>query len=339
MNANEPDWLARFSGKRILVVGDLMLDRYLYGTVSRISPEAPVPVLDLQQSDNRLGGAANVAVNLKALGCDPVLCGIIGNDREGQQLNQLIGTLNLRTDGLIWSSDRRTTVKTRAIAQGQHILRVDSEDRSGLSTKEENAIKHFVSNLLEEGRLDAIVLQDYNKGLLSAPMIQWLIQIANRHGVPSMADPKKDHLEAFKGITLFKPNLKEINDLLNMEVLPEKSSLEKATRRLREIINQRYTLITLSQNGLYIEDNGDGFIEPTVQKDIVDVCGAGDTVLSIAAAGIAAGLDLKNIAILSNLAGGQVCETVGVVPLDCKRLADSFEKIGDNHNKIIFPKA
>lgn len=317
----------RIRGKRILILGDIMLDRYLYGSVNRISPEAPVPVMDLSSVDNRLGGAGNVAINLQALGCTPILCGIIGNDEEGETIAAALDELGLLTSGLIWSTERRTTLKTRVIAQGQHLLRVDREDRFPLSEKEMRAVKHFLEATLGHEGPDAFVFQDYNKGLLSDELIRWNIAKCREVGIPTLVDPKKDHLEAYRGVTLFKPNLKEVNELLGTKVEPELNSLTRATAKLREKIEQQYTLITLSQHGLFMEKNGNGFLEPTFPRNIVDVCGAGDTVLSIAAAGMAGGLDMHDIATLANLAGGQVCERVGAVPVDLERLIADFRKI------------
>lgn len=316
----------KFAEKRILILGDIMLDRYLYGSVTRISPEAPVPVMDLQSVDNRLGGAGNVALNLKALGCEPILCGLVGNDDEGKFISNALSENELLTSGLIWSEKRRTTLKTRVIAHGQHLLRVDREDRHPLDTNEMKGVKHFIENTLHQG-VDAFVFQDYNKGLLNDELIRWCIALCREMGVPTLVDPKKDHLEAYKGVTLFKPNLKEVNELLGSKVTVDLESLKMATARLRETLDQQFTLITLSQHGLFIEERGIGFIEPTLARNIVDVCGAGDTVLSIAAAGIAAGMDMKTIAMLSNLAGGQVCEKVGAVPVDIGKLVHDFTKI------------
>ena len=171
------------------------------------------------------------------------------------------------------------------------------------------------------------MFQDYGKGLLSDELIKWCIKLCNKNGVPTLADPKKDHLEAFRGITLFKPNLKEARDLTGLNVSPDLDSLKKVTTALRNMLDQEYTLITLSQFGLYIEKNGQGFIEPTHKRTIVDVCGAGDTVLSVAAAGLASQIDIQDIALLSNLAGGQVCEKVGVVPVNKMQLRQDFQKI------------
>lgn len=317
----------RFSGKRILILGDIMLDRYLYGHVSRISPEAPVPVMDLDSVDERPGGAANVAMNLFSLGCIPILCGVVGNDPEARTISNALSEQGLDTQGITWSMDRRTTLKTRVIAQEQHLLRVDREDTYALSEKEAAAVKHFIQFQLEEGNIDAFVFQDYGKGLLSDELIKWCIKLCIKKGVPTLADPKKEHLAAFRGITLFKPNLKEARDLTGLNVSPDLESLKKVTTALRNMLDQKYTLITLSQFGLYIEKNGHGFIEPTHKRTIVDVCGAGDTVLSVAAAGLASQIDIQDIALLSNLAGGQVCEKVGVVPVNKLQLSQDFQKI------------
>lgn len=318
--------LKEFEGKRILILGDIMLDRYLYGDVDRISPEAPVPVMDLRQIDNRLGGAANVAINLKALGVTPVLCGMIGDDGEGKMLMHEMKVAGLMTEGVLVSKDRRTTLKTRVIAHGQHLLRVDSEDRFPSTPDEKARLKQFLGQLLESSEIDAFIFQDYNKGLLDGELIEWAVEQCLEKDIPTLVDPKKEHLRSYRGITLFKPNLKEVTDLLGKNVTAEVGSLREAAIALREILDQDITFITLGKDGIFYEKDGEGSIEPTIPRNIVDVCGAGDTVLSIAAAGLAAGMDLHVIASLANLAGGQVCEKVGVVSVEKEKLLEDYSK-------------
>ncbi len=297
----------------VLVVGDVMLDRYLKGQVKRISPEAPVPVLDLQQAENRLGGAGNVALNLLSLGAIPLLCSISGQDEEGESLWALLREQGLSTQGMLLSKNRRTTVKIRLMAGGQHLLRVDKEDRSALQPAEEGAALEKIEKLLSERSIGVILFQDYDKGYLNPSLIKQVLALAKAKNIPTVADPKFRHFYDYKGVRLFKPNLKEVRDRVPFEVRPENSSLQQAARYLRERMGFEYILITLSEHGAFIDGQGKSVLAPTRAQDIVDVCGAGDAVISVVALGIAVGLSLDDLVHLANAAGGQVCRQLGVV--------------------------
>lgn len=315
----------QFNGLNVLVVGDVMIDRYLTGSVDRISPEAPVPVVHLSDSDNRLGGAANVALNLKALGATPYLCSVIGKDENAEVFLNLLPENQLSTRGIVQSSERVTTVKTRVIANNQHLLRVDREDTHDLSSKEEEAYLNNIRDLLESKEFHVILFQDYNKGVLSYSVIRGIILDAIKRDIPTAVDPKYKNFWAYKHVTLFKPNLKEIRAQLEQSVAINMTDLTEASSRIKSKLGNQLTMITLSEKGLFIEDDKKYTdVVPTQERTIADVCGAGDTVISVTSLCLALGIDPKEIAVLANLAGGQVCEKVGVVPVDKEQLRQEY---------------
>jgi rfaE bifunctional protein kinase chain/domain len=316
-----------FEQQNILIVGDVMIDRYTNGSVDRISPEAPVPVVRLTGQEDRLGGAANVALNLKALGATPYLCSVIGADDNGNQLRSLLPDIQLSDRGLFQSHERRTTVKSRVIAGNQHLLRVDAEDTHALSATEQENLLHLVVDLLEQKEIHAILFQDYNKGVLSYPVIRAIILEAIKRDIPTAVDPKFDNFWSYKHVTLFKPNLKEIRAQMPFEVQPTLEDLNKAANHLRSKLGNPYSLVTLSERGIYLNNRGEGQTIPTYPRSITDVCGAGDTVFAVAGLGLSLGMPLEEIARLSNLAGGQVCEYVGVVPVDRAQLEQEYEQL------------
>lgn len=301
-----------------------MIDRYLYGRVSRVSPEAPVPVVHWQGSEDRLGGAANVALNIRALGATPHLCSVLGEDENGRRFTELLPPQGIAGDGLLHSKDRVSTVKTRVIAQSQHLLRVDQEDTHALTANEEEALLERFYRIVREQPIDVLIFQDYNKGVLTPSLIESIIEEAKRRGIPTAVDPKFDNFWAFRGVTLFKPNLREIQHQLDLPIQLELADLQKAAAEIRRRLHHQFSLITLSERGLFIEADRDGSIIPTQPRTIADVCGAGDTVISVAALALALELPLQDMARLANLAGGQVCEKVGVVPVDKAQLQGEF---------------
>lgn len=316
-----------FKQQNILIVGDVMIDRYLTGSVDRISPEAPVPVVRLTGQEDRLGGAANVALNLKALGATPYLCSVVGNDDNGASLQGLLPGVQLSERGLIRSEERRTTVKSRVISGNQHLLRVDAEDTHPLSAREQEDLLHRVVEILEQKDIHAILFQDYNKGVLSYPVIRAVILEAIKRDIPTAVDPKFDNFWSYKHVTLFKPNLKEIRAQIPFGIQPTLEDLNKAADHLRSKLGNPYTLVTLSERGVYLNNRGEGQTLPTHPRSITDVCGAGDTVFAVAGLGLSLGLPLDEIARLSNLAGGQVCERVGVVPVDRQQLEQEYQQL------------
>ena len=305
-----------------------MIDRYLSGNVTRISPEAPVPVVHFQQTFDRLGGAANVALNIKALGSTPLLCSVVGGDEDGRIFSNMLTELNISNEGIVIDPSRMSTVKTRIVGNNQQMLRIDRENTFDLDDLTAKKILERSNSILEKYKIGAIILQDYNKGVLTLEVIQAVIAMAQKRGIPVAVDPKKHHFFAYKGVTLFKPNLKEVKDSLPFPIEPNIDALQKASSFLRSQLQHEWTMITLSEKGLFLDaqETEQGQIYPTIPRNIADVSGAGDTVISVAALGLAAGLTPKEIAVLSNLSGGQVCERQGVVPVDKTLLNKELEE-------------
>lgn len=312
-----------FDQMNILVIGDVMVDSYLWGKVERISPEAPVPVVSVTRRENRLGGAANVGLNIRALGAKPMLCSVTGNDEKGNLFISLMKDAGLETSGLLVDENRKTTVKFRIISQGQHLLRVDEENDHCLDLSNEAAFKKRIGTLLDTQQFHAIVFEDYDKGCITPELIKHVVKLASSKNIPTLVDPKKRNFLEYKGVSLFKPNLKELAEGLKTEVSKSDiQSVVKAAQMLESRLQNRFTMVTLSENGIFISDRNRFHHFPAVVRDIADVSGAGDTVISVAALCLASGLDIADIAIIANLAGGLVCEKVGVVPVDKQQLLD-----------------
>ncbi len=305
---------------KILVIGDVMVDSYVFGGVSRISPEAPVPVVLATKMEKRLGGAANVALNVQALGATPIPCAIVGDDIDGEFFLKRLKERNIPGKGVIVSADRQTTVKERVLSGAHQLLRIDYETDKALSAIEQKSLLAHIKNLLPE--CDAVIFEDYDKGVINKTIISETIAEANRLGIPTVVDPKKRNFLDYKGATLFKPNLKELREGLKIECDPtDLESVKAGAKTLQEVLNAQMVMITLSEHGVFIKDNGETHLIPAHIRQISDVSGAGDTVISIVACGLAAGLDAKRTAALANLGGGLVCEHVGVVPIDKEDLA------------------
>jgi len=304
----------------VLVVGDVMLDAYLWGRVDRISPEAPVPVVHVQQRSARLGGAANVALNLRALGATAVVVSTIGTDNAAQDLERCFLDAGLDSVGLVRSPQRPTTVKTRVISGHQHVVRVDEESTEDLSSMEEAALLERLQQLVRERRPAAIVIEDYNKGVLTPRTIEQVIAIAAAARIPVAVDPKLKNFLRYRGVTLFKPNVKELREGLKVDVRgSDIPSVRHAVQQLENELRNQATMVTLSEHGVYAHDAQGEHHLAAHQRKIVDVSGAGDTVIAVATLALAQGLPLERIAALANLAGGLVCEEVGVVPIDVER--------------------
>ena len=301
------DFDALFSGfnsKKVLVVGDAMIDAYMWGEINRMSPEAPVPVVEVKKHENRLGGAANVALNLQSMGATPILCSVIGNDSQSILFKELIQNANLSNKGLLTSKERRTTLKTRVIAENKHQLRIDEEDTHPITCETEflNLIQEIIADV------DVVILQDYNKGVLTAKVIAKVIEIANTKNIPTIVDPKKQNFLAYKNCTIFKPNLAEIKAGMNIDFNPDiTQEIEKAAADLRELLNAKGVLLTLSGRGICINTKENFTHTPAFKRNIIDVSGAGDTVIAVAALCLASNMNLNDLSVLSNLAGGLVC--------------------------------
>jgi rfaE bifunctional protein kinase chain/domain len=321
----DSDLSRAFNAANVLIVGDVMIDRYIYGSINRISPEAPVPIVQQQSAENRLGGAANVALNIKSLGSTPYLCGVVGEDKYGESLVQLLQDNNISTKCIYTSAERQTTVKTRVMASHQHILRLDEEDTNALSDVERQDFMSQIKEILDAKEIDVILFQDYNKGVLNVSTIREILLEAIKRDIPTVVDPKAKNFWEYKRVTVFKPNLREINAQTPFEVQPNMASLTRAADYIRQQIGNEYTLITLSEKGIFV-DQPDHKILPTRPRPINDVCGAGDAVISTVAIGIANGIPIDDIATLANIAGGQVCEQVGVVPVEVDSLLKEYKK-------------
>ena len=315
-----------FKNKRILVIGDVMIDAYLLGNVNRVSPEAPVPIVSLQKEEERLGGAANVAINLVSMGASAVICSVIGNDRSGKKMIELLESNSISAEGVVLSNNRETTVKTRVIGNNQHLIRIDSEQTNDIDSSEELLLIEKVKQLLENG-VDAIIFEDYNKGVLTEKVIENVITLAEQFNVPTTVDPKNKNFFAYKNVTLFKPNLKELKEGVGMTFKFEQNALfEEAVSRLEQNLNNKISFVTLSEHGVFIKDADKKHYIPAHIRNIADVSGAGDTVISVATLCLTVGLPIHLIAEIANLAGGLVCEKSGVVSIDIDQLIVEVEK-------------
>ena len=313
---NYKDLFDKFNGLRILVIGDVMLDAYVMGKVNRISPEAPVPIVSLENEDARIGGAGNVALNLLALGAKQIICGVIGEDSSGDKLLNLFEKNGISTDGLVKSMARKTTVKTRVISNKQQLLRIDSESTFPLLESEEIKLNDTIQNIINQG-IDGIIFEDYNKGVLTDSVIQNTIKIAKEKDIPTAVDPKKENFLSYKGVSLFKPNLKELKEGLNLnfDFNSNKDLFEKGIEVLEEKLHNEISFITLSEYGVFIKNQTEKYYVPAHMRSISDVSGAGDTVIAVATLCLISGASTKQIAEISNLAGGLVCEKSGVVSI------------------------
>ncbi|HQU73845.1 MAG: D-glycero-beta-D-manno-heptose-7-phosphate kinase [Calditrichaeota bacterium] len=309
-------------GRNIMVVGDLMIDRYLWGSVSRISPEAPVPIINIADEETRFGGAANVANNLIGLNAIPIVVGVVGQDTWGEVFRNKLREKGLTADGLITDPGRPTTLKTRIIGNNQHIARVDSEAVTGISPETVSRILSYVESVI--GDTDAIILQDYNKGVMVPELIAGVIAIANRHGVRTTVDPKFDNFLTYRDVTLFKPNRKEAEEALAHRIDSEESTRE-AGRLLLEKLNAEAVLITLSEKGMALfQRNQQPFFEKSRARKVADVSGAGDTVIATITYALAAGATMQEAVSMANHAAGVVCGEVGVVPIVHKELIEAI---------------
>lgn len=325
VNMNIQALFESFRQKRIIVLGDVMLDSYILGSVTRISPEAPVPIVSLRENDERLGGAANVALNLASLGATPVICSLIGDDPEGARLAALFGENNMAPDGLVKSHGRKTTVKTRVIGNNQQLLRIDSEQTDDISHEDEDRLFAKIQQLITSG-IDALVFEDYNKGVLTESLITRVIALCREKGVATTVDPKKKNFFAYQGVTLFKPNLKELKEGLDLSFsIRDTAAFESAVEALRARLKHEITFITLSEHGVFIKNEAEKHYIQAHVRTIADVSGAGDTVISLATLCLCAGLPVEQIAAVSNLAGGLVCEKAGVVSIDREELMEEMK--------------
>ena len=313
-----------FSSLKVLVVGDVMLDHYLYGQIHRISPEAPVPIVDIEYEESRLGGAANVVLNLVGLGSKPTLLSVIGDDKHAHTFFELLKKHHIKNNQVITSASRITTVKTRIFDDDRQVVRFDHEDNSDISNELEQALIEKFNELVRKEKFHAIIIEDYNKGVLTKKIIKHILLQSTKMNIPVTVDPKEYNFFEYQQIDLFKPNLKELAEALQLKIDPRSiTSLRKAAEELKRKNRFDNLLLTLGAHGIFIyTQTGDSFIVPARAIKTADVSGAGDTVISLATLCFLKKIPFKKIAQLSNLAAGKVCRKVGVSPIDLKDLKE-----------------
>jgi D-glycero-beta-D-manno-heptose-7-phosphate kinase len=313
-----------FKGKRIAVIGDMMLDIYFWGDVKRISPEAPVPVLEVENEFYRFGGAANVALNISSLNGIAEPIGIIGYDNYGTIFNSLLTDQKISHHGIIVDDSRPTTSKTRVIADSQHIVRIDKESKDTIGKDIQNKILNYVKSIIKN--LDGIILQDYNKGVLSSSLIPQLIELANKNKKLVTVDPKFNNFYEYKNVMVFKPNRKEAEDILGMKIKTD-VEISFAGNTLLKKLNAKNVLLTLGEDGIAVfEKDKPEKRMPTKARKVADVSGAGDTVISTLTMALAAGANIYEASYLANYAGGIVCEEVGIIPIELDKLFDTVTR-------------
>ncbi len=320
-----------FTQQKILVIGDVMLDDYLEGVVNRISPEAPVPVVDIIKRYDRLGGAANVALNLKHLGATPILCSVVGVCKKSDTFIELIQQECLSIEGIVRSETRKMTVKYRVLGNNVQLLRMDDEDKHQLSENEYTELIQRISTLLSEQKIAAIVFEDYDKGVISSNLIDEVVQIAEQYNIPITVDPKKRNFWDYHHISIFKPNLKELQESLLLDsVEVDDNTFETIANFMREK-HHKNILLTLSEKGVIMLSMSNNELSvykiPAHVRNVSDVSGAGDTVIATATLCLTTSMNVKHIAELANLAGGIVCEQVGVVAIEATKLYQEALKI------------
>ena len=322
------DIFRNFNNLNVLIIGDVMIDNYLWGKVNRISPEAPVPIVTVQKKERRLGGAANVALNVQALGANPILCTVIGVDLEGQAFLELLKNQKLSQKGILKSRDRITTVKTRVMGNNSQLLRVDEEEEEDISNNETQQLLMLISYIISHDKIDVIIFEDYNKGLITPKLISKVVELSKNKGIPTCVDPKKKNFNSYKGVSLFKPNLKELRDGIKLDINGENlNELQREVSSFRVKQKIETILVTLAERGVITNSRKVKEHLPAHIRSIADVSGAGDTVISVAA--LCRALDCNDIltAAIANLSGGLVCEQIGVVPVNKEQLLEEALKL------------
>lgn len=317
--------LEKFKSKNVLILGDIMIDSYMWGKVNRISPEAPIPVVSVVRREYRLGGAANVALNIRSLGAEPILCSVVGVDEKATIFRDLLKNNNMCSDGIISHPNRKTTIKTRVISGSQHLLRVDDEVDNPIEDDISDILIDTVKRICGERKIDLIIFEDYDKGVLTSYNISKLVNFAKSQGIFTAVDPKKRSFMCYSGVDLFKPNHKEFCEGIKKEV-PKNDALtiNDAAQIFLKQTSIAILLLTLSEHGIFVSNSKKYYHIPAEIRDIADVSGAGDTVISVAGLLLSCGADMESIANISNIAGGLVCEKTGVVPICPDELLSQF---------------
>ena len=311
----------QFSEMRAIVIGDTMVDTYLWGKVDRLSPEAPVPIVAVNKREDRLGGAANVSRNIQALGATPVLFSVIGNDEKGKAFEELLDKREISKKGIFVDPKRKTTVKNRIISGGKQVVRVDEESIEYISPEIEEWLIKAITEEINSTKIDVIIFVDYDKGILTPNLFSTINELAREKGIPTSVDPKKRNFKNYTNVSLFKPNFKEFVDGTGLPLIKgDLDALKDAAIEFKQQQDLKLIFITLSELGVFISNGVTEQYYPVAIRYIADVSGAGDTVISVASLAMAAGQTPEIMALMSNLAGGLVCEKVGVVPIDKKQL-------------------
>lgn len=323
-NSRIQQLLTSLKAKRIAVIGDVMIDHYVWGAVSRISPEAPVPVVEVESESVRLGGAANVAHNITSLGAQALLIGVVGDDANGAELIRILNSASTASDGIIVDPTRPTTKKTRVIAHNQHVVRIDSELKKDIDESVQKKILTVLENNIHS--IDGMIIEDYNKGVVVKELIHAIIDLAQRHNKIITIDPKFNNFFEYKHATVFKPNVKETEEVLGKKLKTETDVIE-AGKILLERLSAEYVLLTRSEKGMSLfEQNGTVSHIPTHAREVADVSGAGDTVIATLTAMLASGANIHEAATLANIAGGIVVGEVGIVPILPEQLLAAIEE-------------
>jgi|ERR1019366_8072650 rfaE bifunctional protein kinase chain/domain len=318
---------------KVAVIGDVMLDTYWWGNVDRISPEAPVPVVAVTKREKRIGGAGNVALNVQALGSKVALLTVLGDDEDGTLLMKLLLEKNIDTRFILESKKRITTNKIRIISRNQQMMRLDAELADDLSQTDETKLLNQVEKYIVSEKPDVVIIEDYNKGILTKNVIVHIIDLCNKNKIPVTVDPKRKNFFTYKNATLFKPNLHEVFTSLN--IIPEEISIELLSdidKKLREKLNHEISLITLSDKGIFYQANGKKSIIPAHRRNIADVSGAGDTVIAVASLIYASAKDINLATEVANIAGGIVCEEVGTAAVNKEKLLHECKELINGTN-------
>ena len=318
----------QFSQIKVAVIGDVMLDTYWWGKVERISPEAPVPVVAVSKKEQRIGGAGNVALNLQSLGAVVSIISVLGKDDDGEQLTKLFTEKNINTKYLVYSQQRITTNKIRIISRNQHMMRLDAELTNDITTADEEKLLHAFEKFIVAENPGVVVLEDYNKGVLTENVIAKIISLCQKNNILTTVDPKRKNFFAYKGVDVFKPNLKEVKEGLNLlsdEV--NENILKDIHLQLQQKLQHNISFITLSEKGVFYNDEKTAAIIPTHIRNVADVSGAGDTVIAVASLVYAATKNVTLMADVANIAGGLVCEEVGTVAIDKVKLLEECKKL------------